>query len=1152
MKRRLGLLLKIAAALAVLAVIVIAALSVALKKYLPPDKVREIILTQSRRHLNREVRLQSVDLGILSGLVVKGISVSEKPDFKAGRFVSADSFQLRLKLAPLLHRSVVVDRFKAAGVKVQILRRKDGTFNFSDLMTPSSSSYHSREGTVPQGGATAAAALPFDLKVSEAAVEDAEITYADAALGAKATVSRLNAAAWDLSLSEPFEADVSLALSAQYGGKTCDAKLEWKGRANYADGKLAKMSVSSKKLAAEYAGVTLRAVGQGKNFSAPSLDIRAEVGLKGATAVELNLANAHLSSLKPEPLPDFKGEIDLVSKGFDTGGLQSLGVPKVKVPEAMLRLSGSFEGGDLKIESLVVRVPPMARVDGKGTLLKALSDKPRMRGDLTLSLDTPEFRLSDLPAEVQPYLKRIPAGLIVPAVKVQGRVALEGDTATISPTEIQTKFGKVTVSGTARQPLSPKRHIDASAAMSLAFPEIKTADLPVALPASVPKGLVLPAAKIEGKASLKGETLTLEGFKVATRFGQVAVTGTVDKLLALSPEPSLDVSLKVPETKLSDLPIQLSTAFPPGLTLPGVEAEGSVTVADDAARLRDFSVSVAKFGKVTVSGTVAKLSSGKPSLDVEAKLDMRIAGLTTSDIPYPIPNVGPKVPIPDMDISGKVRVSGEDAFIDGITLKAKDTSLTLSGTAKNALAGKIDPEFQLAGRVRLPAFKSADVPLPGVPKDLDVPASETELHLRVTPDAIRHSSVSFSMAGSKIAMEFFTERKVKLSLLDWSKMDWRQWYFYVKVSTVQVSLASLANISPATKEYNLSGRFHGQISKLYGQLGAMSIDKLKGYLVFQKVGLKLYGLTIADFTGEMNADEDEIRIAKFAGGKLEPMEGKVGGERFTLWLGVKDYLTMNPKVDMEGEFGYVDLAKFLEAKKQFMAKRASLQAAAATEAAKSTETASSKGKLDLKSSIVVRQLDHQNLNLNDIYLKTDLVDITPELADISGTADLYVGIPVKIPGNESKVDPCATSGGKVNNLIQFLRSEPSLRALAGPVSSVNTIAALVPGLPGINTMDFWFVDTRTTFKKGVLTISGTSPAYNKGFVCSNKTGAALQGTIDLPGQTVDLWVGGGKGGKLGATVHATGSMDDPKTNVSLGGEVCPKDHPYCVRQKAQR
>ena len=54
-----------------------------------------------------------------------------------------------------------------------------------------------------------------------------------------------------------------------------------------------------------------------------------------------------------------------------------------------------------------------------------------------------------------------------------------------------------------------------------------------------------------------------------------------------------------------------------------------------------------------------------------------------------------------------------------------------------------------------------------------------------------------------------------------------------------------------------------------------------------------------------------------------------------------------------------------------------------------------------------------------------------------------------------------------------------------------TIAALVPGLPGINTMDFLFVDNRYTFKKGVLTISGTSPSYPKAFVCSSKTGAAI-------------------------------------------------------------
>ncbi|MBI5882962.1 MAG: AsmA family protein [Elusimicrobia bacterium] len=1146
MKKRLGLLVKVAAALAILAVVALAALSVALKKYLPPDKARELILTQSRKFLDREVKLQSVDLGVLSGLVIKGIEISEKPDFKAGRFVSADSFQLKLKLMPLLHRSVVVDRLKASGVKIQVQRRKDGTFNFSDLMAASTATAPSKA-----PASAAPASMPFDLRVSEAAIEDGEISFTDEALGAKVLLTGINASAWNLGVSAPFEADVSLGVNARYGGKTYDAKLAWKGRANYADGKLSKMSASAKKLVVEYAGITLSATGQVKNLSAPDMDLRAELGLKGVTMLEVNVANAHLSSLKTEPLPDFKGEIDVVSKGFSTEGLQFLGVPKVKVPEAMVRFGGSFERGDIKVDNIIVRVPPLVRVDGQGTMLKALSDKPQMQGQMTMTLDTPEFKLSDLPAEVQPYLKSVPAGLVVPAVKAQGKMSLAGDTASVSATEIQTKFGKITVSGTVRKPLSPKPEIEASVAMNLDIPEIRTTDLPMALPASVPKGLILPAAKIEGKAALKGDTLDLDGLRVETRFGQVSLTGAVHRLTGKTPEPDLTVSLKIPETKLSDLPIALSTSIPTGLSIPPIEASGKVSFADDTAKLAGFMVSVARLGKVTVSGTVARLASGKPSADVEAKVDLRLSGLTTSDIPFPIPNLPQKVAIPDMSIDGSIKVSGEDAVIEGLTVKAKDSSVTLKAVAKKILAGKLDPDFQLEGKIRLPAFKSADVPLPGVPEGLEVPATELEFDLKGTPDVLRPSFFGVTMGKSVVKMVFRTDQNTKLNLLDPARMDLRQWYFYMKVSTVQVTLDSIANISPLTKGFKPSGSFFGQISRVEGRLGAMEIDKLKGYLVFQKVGAKVYGLDIADFSGEMDASEDLIRIYKFGGPKLEPLEGRVGGERFTLWVEAKDYLTPNPKVELNGEFGYLDLAKLLDAKAQFAAAKASLQSSGAAASAKSTAAAASAGKLDLKSSLVIRQLDHQNLNLNDIYFKTDLVDITPELDEITGAAELFVGMPVKIPGNESKVDSCATSGGKVNNLVQFLKSEPSLKALAQPVSSLNAIAALVPGLPGINTMDFLFVDNRYAFKKGVLTISGTSPSYPKAYVCSSKTGAAIQGTVNLPAKTVEVWIGGGKGGKLGATVYAAGPMDNPKTKVSLGGEACPKDHPYCVRQKSQ-
>ncbi|MBI5624946.1 MAG: AsmA family protein [Elusimicrobia bacterium] len=1144
--KKIGLLVKIAAGLAVLGVVAAVGLSMALRKYLPPEKARELLLTQSRRFLHREVKLRSVDLGLLSGLVAKGVEVSEKPDFKAGRFISADSFQLKIKLLPLLRRNVTVDKLKVSGLKVQVLRRKDGSFNFSDLLTASTAP---AAAPARPAAPSAPGAMPFDLKVSEAAVVDGELSIEDEALGAKVRVSRLQAAAWNLGLSSPFEADLSLAVDAQYGGKTYDAKLAWKGRADYAGGNLSKMSASSKKLSLEYAGVTLTAAGQVRNLTAPDMDLRAEVGLKGATMLEIRLADAHLSSLKASPPPDFKGELEVVSKGFSTEGLQFLGVPKVKVPEAMVRYSGSFKGGDLKIDSLIVRVPPYARIDGKGSMLKALSDKPQMQGELNLSLDTPDFKLSDLPPELRPYLQGAPAGLAVPAVKVQGKVSLAGDTASLAQTEIVTKFGKVTVSGSARKPLSPKPEIEASVGVLLNTPEFKASDLPAALPAAVPKDFVVPAAKIEGKAALKGDRLDLEGFKVATRFGEVAVTGSVSKLSSKMPEPDVTLSMRIPETRLADLPIALSTAIPAGISIPPVEASGKVSVADDTARLSGFEVKVSRFGKVTVSGTVSRLSSGKPSADVEAKVAMRVLGLTTSDIPFPVAGLPPKIRIPDMEIDGRVELSGEDAVIDGLTVKARDSSVTLTATAKKLLAGRLEPDFQLSGKVKLPAFKSADIPLPNAPQGLDVPAAELEFDLKGTPDVLRPSFFGATVGKSKVKAVFRTDQNSKLNLLDPAKTDWRQWYFYMKVSTVQISLDSLAGISPATKDLGLKGSFFGQIGRIEGRLGAMSVDKLKGYLVFQKVGAKVYGLDITDFSGEMEADEDSVRVYRFGGPKLEAFEGRVGGERFKLWVSAKDYLTPNPKVELEGEFGYVDLARFLEAKRLYAASKASLQSAGAPGAGPaSTATAVSQGKLDLKSTLIVRQLDHQNLNLNDIFLKTELVDITPELTDISGTADVYVGMPVKIPGNESKVDSCATSGGKVNNLIQFLRSEPSLKALAGPVSTLNGIAAVVPGLPGINTLDFQFVDTRFTFKKGVLTVSGTSPAYPKGFVCSNKTGAAIQGTIDLAAKTVDVWVGGGKGGLLGATVHATGPLDNPKTKLTPGGETCPKDHPYCVRQ----
>lgn len=87
------------------------------------------------------------------------------------RFAAIRSAQVSLALWPLLRREVVVDRVALDGLRVRVVRAKDGQLSIDDLLG----------GAKPAGpaGSTAAPAPPVRLDIAGVAITDAEIVFDD-------------------------------------------------------------------------------------------------------------------------------------------------------------------------------------------------------------------------------------------------------------------------------------------------------------------------------------------------------------------------------------------------------------------------------------------------------------------------------------------------------------------------------------------------------------------------------------------------------------------------------------------------------------------------------------------------------------------------------------------------------------------------------------------------------------------------------------------------------------------------------------------------------------------------------------------------------------------------------------------------------------
>ena len=100
-----------------------------------PDRYKDDIERMARERTGRTLRLQGeLKLAFFPslGASVGGVTLSERGSNR--EFVALQSAHASVKLMPLLHGQVIVDAVRVSGLKAQIVRNKDGTYNFSDLL----------------------------------------------------------------------------------------------------------------------------------------------------------------------------------------------------------------------------------------------------------------------------------------------------------------------------------------------------------------------------------------------------------------------------------------------------------------------------------------------------------------------------------------------------------------------------------------------------------------------------------------------------------------------------------------------------------------------------------------------------------------------------------------------------------------------------------------------------------------------------------------------------------------------------------------------------------------------------------------------------------------------------------------------------------
>lgn len=218
-------LVKIFGILAATAAALVVVLVLSIKVFLPPEKVRSLIETQLTEKLNRQTKLGAVSVGLFSGLRVDHFSLSDRPTFESGTFVSSDEMQVHIALLPLLARKVVVHNVKLVNPSVRIVRFPDGKFNFSDL----SGTGTEKPASMPEKKESSS----LQVIVTGISLTGGKLVFEDRMPGGRSvTIDPLNASVRNLTLTG--NADVQTTLGLKTNGVT--ANLDFAGDVNVLKG----------------------------------------------------------------------------------------------------------------------------------------------------------------------------------------------------------------------------------------------------------------------------------------------------------------------------------------------------------------------------------------------------------------------------------------------------------------------------------------------------------------------------------------------------------------------------------------------------------------------------------------------------------------------------------------------------------------------------------------------------------------------------------------------------------------------------------------------------------------------------------------------------------------------------------------------------
>ncbi len=241
----------------------------------PPAKLKTMAIAYAKDNLGREIRFDKISFRLI-GVSLDNFAMSEASTFDSGTFAHAESVVAKVALLPLLQKNIQVSTIGLEGFNANIIKDKDGKFNFDDITERFASAPEAAAQPAASSAQEQKGALP-NIVIESFYIKNSNITYTDNESKTKTEIKDINVEVGDFRFDGDFLGNLSMKLKYSDGKMNAEVPLKANFSTNLAGLELDKASAVLKSMTAEYKSMKVAFSGNAKNFMNPQLDVKGTI-----------------------------------------------------------------------------------------------------------------------------------------------------------------------------------------------------------------------------------------------------------------------------------------------------------------------------------------------------------------------------------------------------------------------------------------------------------------------------------------------------------------------------------------------------------------------------------------------------------------------------------------------------------------------------------------------------------------------------------------------------------------------------------------------------------------------------------------------------------------------------------------------------------